>query len=202
MCVNTAAPQDLAAAFTSGPSALLTLLGRRIASSSNFFLAYLAFRALVAAPLRLVIPHVGVRLYLLRKYCRWGAITSCFSRTTAACGRGASDVGDDTVSPRGRTGTEGSIGTASVTHAARVDDEGGDKGGSGGGVDGGGGDGDGGEVTPSGTGLPPGMSERERAIMMAPVSPRYGYEVRECKGRAVLYGRVPYVAGGEWSACC
>jgi hypothetical protein len=84
----------------------LALLGASLPASSNFFLSYLAFRALVAAPLRLLVPHVGVRLYLLRRYCRpaAGALLSC-------CRHGAK----------------------------------------------------------------PG--ERERALMTAPVSPRYGYEV-------------------------
>ncbi|GLC55507.1 hypothetical protein PLESTB_000995000 [Pleodorina starrii] len=107
--VGSALIQGLRTALSSGPSALMALLGSALPASSNFFLSYLAFRALVAAPLRLLIPHVGLRLYLLRRYCRpaAAAVLSC-----SCCSRGGAKPG-----------------------------------------------------------------ERERALMTAPVSPRYGYEV-------------------------
>ncbi|GFH28740.1 uncharacterized protein HaLaN_27281, partial [Haematococcus lacustris] len=49
---------------------IFTLLGTSLPTSSNFFISYLLFRAFVGIPARLLIPHVGVRLFLVRRYLR------------------------------------------------------------------------------------------------------------------------------------
>ena len=49
-----------------GPAQLLYVLGTFLPTSSNFFLNYLLFRTLVGLPLRMLVPHVGVRMFLVR----------------------------------------------------------------------------------------------------------------------------------------
>eukprot|EP00798_Chlamydomonas_sp_ICE-L_P014457 gene14457-20469_t len=53
-----------------GPSEIFQIIGNYLPSSSNFFVNVLMFRTLVAVPLRLVIPHPGVRFYVFRRWLR------------------------------------------------------------------------------------------------------------------------------------
>lgn len=48
------------------PSSVFVLLGHALPQSSGFFLAYLSTNALLLEPLRLVIPHGGVFVYMLK----------------------------------------------------------------------------------------------------------------------------------------
>ena len=67
--------------FTSNPAEILQLFGTSLANSSNFFLNYVMFRALAGIPLRMLIPHIGIRLYLFR----WVAyMTVTASRASAS----------------------------------------------------------------------------------------------------------------------
>ena len=63
-------PQGINQVISEGPTTILRLLGTYVPTSSNFFINYIMFRAFVAVPLRMLWPHIGVRMYLLRRYCR------------------------------------------------------------------------------------------------------------------------------------
>ncbi|KAG2438979.1 hypothetical protein HYH02_010771 [Chlamydomonas schloesseri] len=62
--------QGVNSAINSGPGEIFKLVGNYLPTSSNFFIQYCMFRALVAVPLRMLWPHIGIRMYLLRRYLR------------------------------------------------------------------------------------------------------------------------------------
>ncbi|PNH02545.1 hypothetical protein TSOC_011463 [Tetrabaena socialis] len=78
--VGSAIIQGINSAITKGPSEIFNLAGQYLPTSSNFFINYTMFRALVAVPLRLLWPHIGVRMYLLRRYLRCSCVVTSRER--------------------------------------------------------------------------------------------------------------------------
>ncbi|KAG2443726.1 hypothetical protein HXX76_002072 [Chlamydomonas incerta] len=68
--------QGINSAVNSGPGEIFKLVGNYLPTSSNFFISYVMFRALVAVPLRMLWPHIGIRMYLLRRYLRFRCWTT------------------------------------------------------------------------------------------------------------------------------
>ncbi|GLC35608.1 hypothetical protein PLESTM_000342700 [Pleodorina starrii] len=72
--------QGINSAIEKGPSEIFNLIGTYVPTSSNFFINYTMFRAFVAVPLRMLWPHIGVRMYLIRRYLRFSCIITSRER--------------------------------------------------------------------------------------------------------------------------
>ncbi|PNW73839.1 hypothetical protein CHLRE_13g574850v5 [Chlamydomonas reinhardtii] len=68
--------QGVNSAVNAGPGEIFKLVGTYLPTSSNFFISLVMFRALVAVPLRMLWPHIGIRMYLLRRYLRFRCWTT------------------------------------------------------------------------------------------------------------------------------
>eukprot|EP00798_Chlamydomonas_sp_ICE-L_P017208 gene17208-23528_t len=78
--LGSAIVQQVNISLEKGPSEMLELFGTFLPASSNFFLNYLLLRTLVSIPLKLVLPHPGVRMYLLRRYFRCSPVLTVRDR--------------------------------------------------------------------------------------------------------------------------
>ncbi|GLI62080.1 hypothetical protein VaNZ11_004639 [Volvox africanus] len=66
--------QGINSAIEKGPSEIFNLVGTYVPTSSNFFINYTMFRVFVSVPLRMLWPHIGIRMYLIRRYLRFSCI--------------------------------------------------------------------------------------------------------------------------------
>ncbi|GIL51096.1 hypothetical protein Vafri_7150 [Volvox africanus] len=66
--------QGINSAIEKGPSEIFSLVGTYVPTSSNFFINYTMFRVFVSVPLRMLWPHIGIRMYLIRRYLRFSCI--------------------------------------------------------------------------------------------------------------------------------
>ncbi|EFJ49655.1 hypothetical protein VOLCADRAFT_104236 [Volvox carteri f. nagariensis] len=66
--------QGINSAIEKGPSEIFNLVGTYVPTSSNFFINYTMFRVFVSVPVRMLWPHIGIRMYLIRRYLRLSCI--------------------------------------------------------------------------------------------------------------------------------
>ncbi|KAG2500669.1 hypothetical protein HYH03_001435 [Edaphochlamys debaryana] len=66
--------QGINTAIEKGPGEIFSLIGSYLPTSSNYFINMVMFRAMVTVPLRMLWPHIGIRMYLLRRYLRLSCV--------------------------------------------------------------------------------------------------------------------------------
>eukprot|EP00798_Chlamydomonas_sp_ICE-L_P013783 gene13783-19691_t len=71
--LGSAITQTINQLVETGPSEIFNLVGNYLPASSNFFVNVLMFRGLVAVPMRMVVPHLGVRFYVFRRWLRFSS---------------------------------------------------------------------------------------------------------------------------------